>query len=87
MTNDEQDIFRRKLGPSPSRRRMAMGLIGLGLMMPLAAFAQRRKRMEKEPDKTLRGKKIRAAGKSNEGCMECLKKRARQRSAFVNKEA
>jgi hypothetical protein len=48
MTNGNRRVNGRKLEALPSRRRMAMRLIGLGLMMPLAACGQGEKRMQKE---------------------------------------
>ena len=48
MTNDKCKVDSNKLGSPPSSRRVAMGLIGLGLMMPLAACGQEERRMQKE---------------------------------------
>jgi hypothetical protein len=48
MTNDKRKVVSDKSGSSPSRRRIAIRLIGLGLIMPLAACGQGEKSMQKE---------------------------------------
>lgn len=48
MTGDEQDLVIHKPRPLLSSRRSAIGLIGLGLMMPLVACRQGKKKVQKE---------------------------------------
>ncbi|MDQ4629881.1 MULTISPECIES: hypothetical protein [Janthinobacterium] len=48
MTGDERDMVIHKSRPLLSGRRSVIGLIGLGLMMPLAACGQGKKKMQKE---------------------------------------
>lgn len=47
MTNEKRKFVSNELGSMPCRR-IAMKLIGLGLMMPLAACGQGEKKMQKE---------------------------------------
>ena len=48
MTGDERDLVIHRSRLLLSSRRSAIGLIGLGLMMPLAACGQGKKKMQKE---------------------------------------
>lgn len=48
MKSDKQKVIGNKLEPSRSGRRSIVSLIGLSLMMPLAACGQGRKKMHKE---------------------------------------
>lgn len=48
MTNDKNIVGSNKFNQLPSRRRVAMSLIGIGLMMPLAACGQGERKMQKE---------------------------------------
>lgn len=48
MPNDKPRVVDRKFEQSPSRRRIAMTLIGLGWMMPLTACGQGERKMQKE---------------------------------------
>ncbi|MDQ4629877.1 hypothetical protein [Janthinobacterium lividum] len=78
MRNDKRDRIEKSLQPLLSGRRSVLGLIGLGALMPLAAFGQKNKTTKKAAP---------ALGgvRRQEVCRECLQKRAKQRSAFVNK--
>ena len=78
MRHDKRDLPGKSLQPLLSGRRTVMGLIGLSVMMPLAAFGQKNKTTKKAAP---------ALGgvRRQEVCRECLQKRAKQRSAFVNK--
>lgn len=48
MMNDKRAVAAKKMGSPPSSRRVAMSLIGLGLMMPLVACGQGERRVQKE---------------------------------------
>jgi hypothetical protein len=78
MRHDKRDLPGKSLQPLLSGRRSVLGLIGLGLMMPLAAFGQKNKTTKKAAA-------ARGAVRPQGVCKECLQKRAKQRSAFVNK--
>lgn len=78
MRHDKRDMSGNSLQPLLSGRRSVLGLIGLGVMMPLAAFGQKNKTTKKAAA-------ARGAVRSQGVCKECLQKRAKQRSAFVNK--
>lgn len=78
MRHDKRDLPGKSLQPLLSGRRTVMGLIGLSVMMPLAAFGQKNKTTKKAAA-------ARGAVRPQEVCKECLQKRAKQRSAFVNK--
>lgn len=81
MKRDQCHLPGRPLQPLLSGRRNVMGLIWLGLMMPLAACGQENKTTKKAVAQGKAGQPAR----QQEVCRECLQKRAKLRSAFVNK--